>query len=105
MRLSATSDADCAQCHADLKLRAGTTTYGSAIASFADAHPEFAVLRDKRLNPDTIKLNHAVHLRPDLRAPNGPVQMEGGDCHRPPAAVNGSWRFGDAPYRIAAAAT
>jgi hypothetical protein len=103
VRLSATSDADCAQCHGNLKSRAGQPNYVRSITSFTGAHPEFAVLREKRRNPDTIKLNHAVHLRPNLPGPTSPVKLECGDCHRPPAA-NEPWRFGDAQFRTASPA-
>ncbi len=44
-------------------------------------------------DPGTIKLNHAIHLRHDLKGPNGSVQLDCGDCHRT-AGTKESWKFG-----------
>src|SRR5271168_1826333 len=45
INLLAASNENCAQCHADLKANGGTSNYSNAILSFADGHPEFAVVR------------------------------------------------------------
>jgi hypothetical protein len=60
------------------------------IGGFDQTHPEFAVLRSGRIDQGTVKLNHAVHLKRDLRGPRGPVQLACVDCHRLPGveAVN-----------------
>ncbi|MGC1616997.1 MAG: hypothetical protein WA765_00765 [Candidatus Acidiferrum sp.] len=109
----------CATCHGDLKTRDGTAHFVSEIYSFQDGHPEFAALRSRggkpASDPGTINLNHAIHLKPVRRGPNGPnVQLECGDCHRPhttqPAmeedhASSGStptdWTYSDARYASA----
>jgi hypothetical protein len=98
IRLAATSDSNCTKCHADLRIRGGSTMFAPSISSFADDHPEFAVLRARRRDPGTIKFNHAAHLRPDLRGPKSAVQLDCGDCHGPSAA-RADWRFGDAHSR------
>src|SRR5580693_7630781 len=92
VRLASTSDRACSQCHADLKTTRGPAKFVSNISGF-DNHPEFAVLRPGAIDPATIKFNHHVHLKEDLRGPNGPVQLKCADCHRPPA-VDQSWPYG-----------
>jgi len=91
-RLAATADADCAQCHADLRTSGAATGFAREIRSFGAGHPEFAALRPGSTDPGTVKLNHAVHLKANLLGPNGPVQLDCDDCHRPPAS-QAAWRF------------
>jgi hypothetical protein len=103
VRLAATADASCAQCHADLQTRSGAPSFVRDITSFASGHPEFAILREGRGDPTTIKLNHYRHLQPNLAGPNGPVQLACQDCHRTPADAR-AWPYGGAPSRVAAGA-
>lgn len=94
MRLAATSDAACTQCHADLRSTAGTVKFVRDIEKFGSGHPEFAALRPGSVDPGTIKLNHAVHMKKNLKGPNGlPVQLDCDDCHRPATSTD-AWRFG-----------
>ena len=96
--ITAASEQTCAECHGDLKTNAGTPHYAAHIDSLQDGHPQFAALREGQRDPQTIKLNHAVHLKPIRRGPNGPmVQLECSDCHRP-AAVKATWTYADAKY-------
>src|SRR5580698_7920308 len=81
-RLASTTDAACTQCHADLKTTHGASKFSSNIRGFDGSHPEFAALRPGVTDPGTIKFNHQVHLKEDLRGPNGPVQLKCADCHR-----------------------
>ena len=37
----------------------------------------------RRVDAASIKLNHKVHLKPDLKGPKGPVQLACRDCHLP----------------------
>ena len=97
-RLAQVSDASCTQCHASLQTRGTTPVFVRAIENFPARHPEFAALRTGRADPGKMKLNHAVHLKANLRGPNGPVQLDCGDCHRTPA-VNQTWPYGDAQWR------
>jgi predicted CXXCH cytochrome family protein len=81
-RLAATSDASCTQCHNSLKTTDGKTQFAASIASFNSGHPEFAAVRPGHASdPGTIKLSHQVHMKADLKGPNGPVQLQCVDCH------------------------
>ncbi|MFZ3329945.1 MAG: hypothetical protein WA197_04895 [Candidatus Acidiferrales bacterium] len=95
LRLAVTADISCTQCHADLHTIGTPTRFTGKITRFNGGHPEFAILRNRGSDPGTIKLNHAVHLKHDLRGPNGPVQMDCEDCHRTVRPAAG-WRFGTA---------
>ena len=70
-RLADTSDEACTQCHANL--------HGQRITSFESQHPEFAALA--KPDPGAIKFGHELHLKKDLRGPNGPMQLSCADCH------------------------
>jgi hypothetical protein len=97
--ITAVSEKSCASCHANLQTSGASSRYSPRIQNFSGAHPEFAVLREKRSDPSTIKLNHAIHMKPIRRGPTGPiVQLACGDCHRP-AAVKNSWKYADAAYQ------
>lgn len=93
LRLAATSDASCTQCHANLHATGTATRYARNIDGFDSSHPEFAAVRAGSVDPGTIKFDHRVHLKTNLAGPNGPVQLACGDCHRPPASSEAE-RFG-----------
>ena len=102
--LSAVSNKACVGCHADLKTSRPDTRYVTQISSFEKGHLEFAVLRPVggilESDPSTIKLNHAIHMKP-IRGPNGNlVNLECGNCHRPTAA-GADLTYSDAKYRAA----
>ncbi|MBI4470721.1 MAG: hypothetical protein HY650_15510 [Acidobacteria bacterium] len=92
------SDRSCTQCHADLRVREGTTSFVKNISSFSPTgHPEFAVLRLKSRDTAQLKLNHQAHLKQGLRLQDGTVvQMNCSDCHRP-ANYSRSWPYGQVP--------
>lgn len=95
VNLRAASNQSCAECHGDLKASGGAAHFASRIRSFEDGHPEFAALRDGARDPGTIKLNHAIHMKPIRRGPSGPiVNLVCGDCHRP-AVVSTKWAYAD----------
>ena len=103
--LSSVKDRACAGCHADLKGSRPDTQYVTQINSFEKGHPEFAGLRPVKgvpaSDPATIKLNHAIHMKP-IRGANGTlVNLECGNCHSP-TAVSPSLTYSDARYRAAA---
>jgi hypothetical protein len=99
VNIAAVSEKSCAACHANLQTNGTSSRYSPHIQNFAGAHPEFAVLREKRSAPSTIKLNHAIHMKPIRRGPTGPiVQLACGDCHRA-AEVKTSWKYADAAYQ------
>ncbi len=103
LRLAATSDASCTQCHANLHTAGLTTHYARNIDGFNSSHPEFAAVRARQVDSGTIKFNHRVHLKTNLAGPSGPVQLDCGDCHRPPTS-NETARFGSQPAKAGAVA-
>lgn len=103
INLRAASNQSCAECHGDLRAAGGTSNYANAIQAFADGHPQFAALCEGASDPGTIKLNHAIHMKPIRRGPNGPlVNLECGNCHRP-TSVDADLTYSDSKYRAAAA--
>ncbi|HEY2458233.1 MAG TPA: hypothetical protein VGI13_13100 [Candidatus Acidoferrum sp.] len=104
INISAASNQSCAECHQNLKTTSGITAYASHIESLEEGHPEFRAVRADARDPSTIALNHAMHMKPIRRGPNGPlVQLECGDCHRA-AVTTAAWTYGDARY-VAASVT
>ncbi len=106
INISTASNQACAACHSDLRAAGGTSNYANRVRSFEDGHPEFAALRSSggvaASDPGTIKLNHAIHMKPIRRGPSGPiVNLECGNCHRP-ASVDADLTYSDAKYRAAA---
>ena len=82
-RLAATSEASCTQCHSSLKTVDGKTQFAASISSLNSGHPEFAAVRPGHApDPGTVKLSHQVHLKSDLKGPNGPVPLQCVDCHQ-----------------------
>jgi hypothetical protein len=90
-RLTQMSDRHCTQCHEDLQTKGAAAhpplclvtnhRVERKISRFPSVHPEFAVLRVKRQDTAQIKLNHEVHLKPNLTGPDGPTQLTCTDCH------------------------
>jgi hypothetical protein len=102
MRLLATADATCTQCHTALHTRDGQPHYLTDITGFDSNHPEFAPLRSGRIDSGGVKLNHYVHLQPNLIGPNNTrVQMMCDDCHRSTATRD--WPYGAADLHPVAA--
>ena len=84
--------------HISRNLENSTLLYTSRILNFEEGHPEFASVRDGAKDPSAIKLDHAIHMKPIRRGPNGPmVQLECSDCHRPDA-VPAPTTYSDANY-------
>lgn len=103
VRLAATSDASCTQCHAHLQTRDGQRHYATSITGFDRSHPEFPPLAKGKVDPGQVRLNHYLHLQPNLVGPNGKrVQMSCEDCHRS-AGEEGAWPYEGGLVRAAAA--
>jgi hypothetical protein len=101
INLRAASNQSCAECHGNLRTKSRLATYAAHIETLENGHPEFAILRPGVMDPDTIALNHAIHMKPIRRGPNGPVvQLECGDCHRP-ETVKAPWPYADTKYLAA----
>jgi hypothetical protein len=95
INLNAASNQSCAECHGDLKAADSKVHYATHIQSLEDGHPEFAARRDSSKDPSTIRLNHAVHMKPIRQGPNGPiVQLECSDCHR---NYQAEWKYAASP--------
>lgn len=89
-------DGHCVQCHGDLKVKDATMPVGTTVRSFTDDHPEFALtvpgsspVRRVRLSEKSavkdyghLKLNHEVHLAPDLPSLTGRETLTCTSCHR-----------------------
>lgn len=106
VRMAATKNEKCSQCHGELVLTSEGANYARHIRSFQEGHPEFAALRNEGgkspRDDGTIKVNHELHMKSIRRGPTGPmVQMECGDCHRPAASNAPDWPYGDARYEKA----
>lgn len=98
VNLVAASNESCATCHGDLRASGGLAHFQTGIYSFESGHPEFAALREQGKDPGTIRVNHAIHMKPIRRGPNGPnVQLKCDDCHRT-AAEKAGWSYADASY-------
>lgn len=96
--LAAVPDGQCVQCHGALNAKDPLLPVVTAIHSFTRDHPEFAISRtlsdkktptrvrfdDKTLLKDDgrLKLNHEVHLAPDLPTSNGRETLSCASCHR-----------------------
>lgn len=98
VKIAAVSNKTCAQCHSDLRTAGTPSPYFGHIRNFPEGHPEFEALRENHRDPATIKLNHAMHMKPIRRGPTGPiVQLACADCHRP-IATKTAWTYADADY-------
>jgi hypothetical protein len=91
INISSPSNAACAACHSNLRAHRGRPGYANQIQSFENGHPEFAALRPAggiaARDKGTIKLNHAIHMRPIRTGATGSeVQLSCGNCHAPNAA-------------------
>jgi hypothetical protein len=105
IKLAATRNQVCAQCHGALAVVSGGSDYSKHIRSLEDGHPEIVALRSGEAgaarDPASIKLNHALHMRAIRRGPNGPmVQLDCVTCHAS-VASNPDLTFSDANYRSA----
>ena len=101
VNIRAASNQSCAECHGNLDAVGGKSHYANHVRSFEDGHPQFAALVGPH-DPGTIKLNHAIHMKPIRRGPIGPaVSLECSNCHRA-AAGDADLTYADAKYRGAA---
>ena len=88
--IAATTDANCGFCHGDAARMAVTHADNGGIPvihHFADDHPQFRFITEKRRDPDTLKFNHALHLTGTTmpKLPGG-EKLDCAFCHLPDAA-------------------
>ena len=97
--LALTPDLKCAACHGDLKVKEGEPRFATTVHSFTADHPEFAVslampdqplpkrvrlnAKEELVDHAQLKLNHKLHVAPDLAGPAGPERLTCTSCHRP----------------------
>src|SRR3954466_2977120 len=58
--------------------------YTQVFGSFAEAHPEFQVIREKARDPDVLRFNHQRHFGNDIPPVNG-QKLDCNYCHKPDA--------------------
>ena len=75
----AITDASCTQCHASLQTKDGKMAVAAKVTGFDSNHPDWKLPADQ----GTIKFGHQVHMKADLRGPNGPTQLQCSTCHTP----------------------
>lgn len=94
--LVAVENRQCVTCHADLKLNSGAPpAFAARVTDFNRDHPEFAIVAPgakrvrmdreaaMRSDPGKLALNHALHLKPEVKDPNDPDPVSCHTCHRP----------------------
>ncbi|MEA2599406.1 MAG: hypothetical protein QOF89_398 [Acidobacteriota bacterium] len=94
-RLTVVSDANCVACHGDLKVKSGEPAFARHVTAFPEGHADFSLTLPsggrlpiaeavaRRVDPGTVRLNHAFHLKPGLLSPEGRVTLACRDCHQP----------------------
>jgi hypothetical protein len=84
IELASTRDEFCIDCHS------GATRTAAAradVTSFPEDHPPFTATQEGYRDPGTVRFNHQVHAKPDLRGPGGPETLECVTCHQPEIAL------------------
>jgi hypothetical protein len=79
--LAAVGNNACLQCHRDLKTRLGPPAVAARVGAFETTHLEFTATRSGSRDRTSLKFNHAAHMKPDLRGPDGPTTLECQTCH------------------------
>jgi hypothetical protein len=84
--IAATTDANCNFCHGNPAVMAVSRT-PTVIHHFADDHPQFRFITEKRSDPDTLRFNHELHMTGTTipRLPDG-RKLDCEFCHKPDAA-------------------
>ena len=96
IRLANTSTDSCTQCHESLRVQNGNPRFAKSIASFDHEHPDFSPSAKKISDRGQLRLNHFLHMKPNLMGPNGKrVQMTCEDCHHLAGESNQSPYAGD----------
>jgi hypothetical protein len=95
-RLTLVADASCVACHGELRVRgSGAPRFARSVTAFPAAHADFSVTlagggrlavaeaAARRADPGTVRLNHALHLKPNLIGPEGRETLACASCHQP----------------------
>ena len=110
-RLTVVSDANCvAACHGNLQVKSGEPAYARHVTAFPEGHADFSLTLPsggrlpvaeavaRRVDPNTVRLNHALHLKPGLLSPEGRVTLACRDCHQPGPGPTGMTPVTFAPH-------
>ncbi|HEV7505895.1 MAG TPA: FHA domain-containing protein [Thermoanaerobaculia bacterium] len=93
--LTRVNNASCVTCHGDLKVKSGEPAFARRVTAFPEGHADFSLTLPeggrlpvaeavaRRVDLDTVRLNHALHLAPGLLSPEGRVTLVCQDCHQP----------------------
>ena len=81
VRLAEVADGRCEQCHASLRTTDNRVTIAEHVGPLRGSHPEFAAKRPGVRDRTALRFNHAVHLKKDLRGPDGPTTLACATCH------------------------
>jgi predicted CXXCH cytochrome family protein len=104
VELAKMPEAFCVRCHGDLSVRdpgrmvpalPGVNLRpkaANAVTGFPSLHPEFSVIRSGAKDAGSLKFNHAVHMKDELRGPSGPETLQCTGCHKPEMAPASSQR-------------
>ena len=103
LRLAATADSACTQCHANLQSRDASLSlirsiHARSIHGFDGDHPEFAGLSEGATDPGGIRLNHSLHMQTLLAPSHTRVQLACENCHRS-GADKGDWPYAGSQLR------
>lgn len=73
----------CVDCHRNLERKDGKpSTFATHIERIDRGHPEFRFLTASVSDTTSLKLNHKIHMKPELEGPNGEkVTLGCSDCH------------------------
>jgi hypothetical protein len=89
------NNSSCVACHGDLKVKSGEPAFARHVTAFPEEHADFSLTLPsggrlpiaeavaRRVDPGTVRLNHALHLKPGLLGPEGRVTLVCRDCHQP----------------------
>jgi predicted CXXCH cytochrome family protein len=85
VRLAQTDDRLCLDCHRGAHTSSSEPQAIAALSgSFPSGHPEFAVFRNKTMDPTGLHFSHAAHLKKEgVRGSRGIEQLQCVSCHRP----------------------
>ncbi|HEX4915288.1 MAG TPA: cytochrome c3 family protein [Vicinamibacterales bacterium] len=76
---ASTPDGVCVDCHSG---PARAASQRAEAIGFPEGHPPYTTEQNV-VDPGTIKFNHQVHAKADLRGPNGPETLACSTCHQP----------------------
>jgi hypothetical protein len=96
------SDGSCVACHGSLQVKGNSKpAFARTITAFPEGHADFSVTVSgagrlplaeavaRQVDPGTVRLNHALHLKPGLIGPEGRETLTCASCHEPGSGSTG----------------